>query len=312
MSEASASALPSGQQFELRRGATRAVVTEMGAGLRVFSVGGRSFLDTYEQDHMPVDGRGALLLPFPNRIADGKYVFRGEQYQLPINEVGPHHAIHGMTRWMNWRLVEQGEDRLTLALTLHAQPGYPFVLALQATYQLTENGLEMRTTARNIGADLLPYGAGHHPYFTVGSETIDADLLTLPARAYFHTDQRQIPMLPSVSVEGTLYDFRTPRDIGSTVMDTGFTDLARDADGYARVIFAAPAGTPRITLYMDAAYQYLQVFTGDTVQARERRRHGLAIEPYTCAANAYNNGLGLAVLEPGQSFSSVWGFEVAL
>ena len=57
-------------------------------------------------------------------------------------------------------------------------------------------------------------------------------------------------------------------------------------------------------MLLDRAYQFLQVFTGDSLPDQARR--AIAIEPCTCAPNAFNNGLGLRVLAPGQCFSSVW------
>jgi aldose 1-epimerase len=62
---------------------------------------------------------------------------------------------------------------------------------------------------------------------------------------------------------------------------------------------------------MDSNHQFLQVFTGDALPASAARR-SLAIEPYTCAANAFNNGLGLRVLQPGESFTTLWGITVSL
>ena len=60
---------------------------------------------------------------------------------------------------------------------------------------------------------------------------------------------------------------------------------------------------------MDAAYPYLQIFTGDTLPQPERRRTGLAVEPMTCAPDAFNSGEGLITLEPGQSHTAQWGIN---
>lgn len=304
--------LPSGAQYGIQLGALRAVVTEVGAGLRSFSVEGQEVLDTYGPDEMASSGRGQALLPWPGRIEDGRYVFHGTMYQLPLSEPAVHHAIHGLTRWANWRVVSHEAHSLTMELMLHAQNGYPFVLLLQERYALTARGLEVETVVRNLGALPLPYGAGHHPYFTVGTESINAAILRIPARSYFRATERSIPIVPPVSVEGTPFDFRTPHTIEETVLDTGYTDLLPDADGWTRVTVSAPAGHRSITVFMDAAHPFLQVFTGDTVGDVARRRKGVAIEPYTCASNAFNNGYGLRTLQPGASFVSVWGIAATL
>ncbi len=84
-----------------------------------------------------------------------------------------------------------------------------------------------------------------------------------------------------------------------------------DADGFARVKLTAPGESPQVTVFMDSNHQFLQVFTGDALPVADQRR-AIAIEPYTCAANAFNNGLGLRVLQPGESFTTLWGITVSV
>ena len=67
-----------------------------------------------------------------------------------------------------------------------------------------------------------------------------------------------------------------------------------------------PVPSACATLWMDVAYEYLMVFTGDTL-GPEARRRGLALEPMTCAPNALQSGDGLVVLEPGDSHRGKWG-----
>ena len=303
--------LPSGRQFEIRREDKRAVITEVGATLRAFEVGGREFLFTFSRNQMSQFSEGQVLIPFPNRINHGMYVFNGVTEQLPLSEPARQNAIHGLTRWMNWRAVRHEEDLVVMSLVLHAQDGYPFVLFLLETYELTSEGLRVQTDAQNIGSTALPYGHGHHPYLTVGTNLINPDILRLPAKSYFLTNDRLIPIPPAVSVAGTPFDFRTPHTIDDVRMDTGFTDLIFDEDGFARVKLAAPGESPHVTVFMDSNHRFLQVFTGDALPASAARR-SLAIEPYTCAANAFNNGLGLRVLQPGESFTTVWGIAASV
>jgi aldose 1-epimerase len=303
-------ALPSGQQFEIQRGELRAIITEVGAGLRSFSVGGHELLDTYEQHEMASGARGEVLLPWPGRVEDGEYAFGGTRQHLPLSEPALHNAIHGLTRWANWRPKLREAHRVVMELTLHPQPGYPFILRLEESYTLTEQGLEVQTTAQNKGNTTLPYGAGHHPYFTVGTDLVNNAILRVPACSYFRTNERMLPLLPPVSVEGTPFDFRTPHSIGDLVLDTGYADLIFE-DGWSSVTFSAPAGTPSISLTIDNTHLFLQLFSGDTLSESARRR-GLAIEPYTCAPNAFNNGLGLRTLQPGEAFASVWRLSAAV
>ena len=130
-----------------------------------------------------------------------------------------------------------------------------------------------------------------------------ASILRSPASTVLRSDDRGIPV-SSADVAGTPFDFRRPRAIGSTVLDHAFTDLERDAGGRAWVELSVPDG-PAVRLWVDAAYPYLMLFTGDTLPGGGRR--SLAVEPMTCAPNAFVSGDGLVVLEPGEAFEGSWG-----
>ena len=117
-------------------------------------------------------------------------------------------------------------------------------------------------------------------------------------------DERGIPV-GTAAVDGTDHDFREPRLIGSTKLDTAFTDLRRDTDGLARVELRDPEGDGALTLWVDESYPYLMIFTGDPLPDVNRR--SLAVEPMTCAPNAFRSGDGLLHLAPGESVTSAWG-----
>jgi aldose 1-epimerase len=297
---------PSGQQFALTFGDQRAVVTEVGAGLRTYTVDERDVIDGYREDEMCSIGRGQLLLPWPNRIEDGQYEFAGVRHQTPLTEPARHNALHGLTRWVNWTALERDADRVLMSLVLHPQEGYPFTLQLHADYRLSPTGLSVRTTATNVGTQPAPYGAGHHPYLTVG-RVIDEALLKLPALMRLEVNDRLIPTGRLLAVKETAYDFLEFRPIGSLSMDTAFATLVPDSDGLIRVHLQAPGGDPAVTLWMDPIYRFVMVYTPDSVGDAARRRRSLAIEPMTCAPNAFRSSDGLIVLQPGQSISASWG-----
>jgi aldose 1-epimerase len=298
---------PSGRQYPIVYGAQRAVVTEVGAGLRVYTLGGEDLIDGYPEEEMATVARGAPLLPWPNRLQDGRYDFGGLTHQTALTEPGKHNAIHGLTRWLNWSATEHAGDRVLMTLLLHPQEGYPFTLSLSIEYRLSDRGLSVTTTGSNAGTQPLPYGAGHHPYLRAGTGLIDSALLRVPALLRLEVDDRQIPTGRLIPVEGSPFDFLEPRPIGSTQLDTAFTSLLPGTDGLTRVELQAPSGGRQLTLWMDGAYRFLMVFTGDTIPQVDRRRRGLGIEPMTCAPNAFRSGDGLLVLQPGQSATSKWG-----
>src|SRR6476620_9275361 len=94
---------PSGAQHELAAGSHRATVVEVGAALREYAVDEREVVEPFDVAGMADGAHGAVLVPWPNRIADGRYVFDGVEHQLSLTEPAKHNAIHGLLRWVQWR-----------------------------------------------------------------------------------------------------------------------------------------------------------------------------------------------------------------
>src|SRR5262245_28873625 len=107
---------PSGAQYDIIFGDQSVTVVEVGAGLREYCIDGRPVLDAFAADESADGGRGQPLLPWPNRILDGQYDFGGQTLQLPIEEVERHNAMHGLTRWRNWSLLQHTPDQVRLGL----------------------------------------------------------------------------------------------------------------------------------------------------------------------------------------------------
>jgi aldose 1-epimerase len=299
-----------GAQFEIAAGDYRATITELGAGLRALSRNGQHVVTAYDADELPPAGAGQLLAPWPNRIDGGRYSFGGSSYQLDLSEPTRQTAIHGLTRWASWRAARQAADEVELTLDLLGRSGYPFCLKLTAAYRLTaEDGLEVTVTARNAGSHPAPFGTGSHPYLRAGSDGIDAWQLQLPAARWQPCDDRGIPVGGPVDVTGSEYDFRAGRAIAATALDHAFTGLATDADGRAWAVLAGPDA--EVALWAGPGYGWLQVFTGDALGAKARRR-AVAIEPMTCPANAFVTGTDLLVLQPGSSVTQRWGVRATI
>lgn len=274
---------------------------EVGGGLRSYAVDGRDLLDGYPADAMCTSGRGQVLIPWPNRLDGGRYEFDGRSHQLPLTEPEHGNAIHGLVQWSDWSVAEREADRVVVEHALRPQPGYPFEVSLRIEYALSSGGLTVRTRATSVGV-VCPYGAGAHPYLTLGTRTVDPVELRIPAARLVRTDARGIPT-DAVPVDGTEFDFRRPRPIGGTKLDNAFTDLERDADGMARVELRS--GETGIDVWMDDTYRYVTLYTGDPRPDVNRR--SIAVEPMTCPANAFRSGEALIRLEPGRSFTSTWG-----
>lgn len=300
-------ASPAGEQYGIGHGRHRVVVTEVGATLRSYTVDGVSVVDGFGAVDMCSAGRGQVLAPWPNRLGDGRYTIDGRTGRAAWDEPERRNAIHGLVRWLPWRLVSQAQNVVTLACTLFAQPAYPWRIDIVLEYRLGRGGLVVTaevTTAEDVPA---PFGLGFHPYLTLGAPTIDTARLTVPARRCLVTDDRGLPTGDTL-VAGSELDFTSGRRIGPTRLDIAYTDLARD-DGEARVELDDPETGRGVTVWMDEGFRYVMVYTADSVEPVGRRRRSIAVEPMTCPPDALRSGVDLVRLEPGTAWRARWGIR---
>jgi aldose 1-epimerase len=296
---------PTGEQFTIRAGRSTAVVTEIGAGLRSLRLGDRELVMEFPEAEVPPGACGELLMPWPNRVRDGRYTFEGVTQQLEITEPPRQNAIHGLSRALPWSVDAKSDSSVRLALRLEPAPGYPHTLDLTAEYSLAESGeLAISVTAVNAGVSTAPYGIGSHSYLKVeGGLDSGSAVLELPAGLWTTVDERMIPLC-DVAVAGTPYDFREPRSLEGVVLDTAYGELRRDADCNVRV--ALGRGAEGVTMWFGPGLEWVQLFTGDPLEGPYHRA-AVAVEPMSCPPDAFNSGKGLIKLAPGDSVTHEWG-----
>jgi aldose 1-epimerase len=297
----------SGTHYGLTAGDYHATIASVGASLRTLEHKGRPLVVAFDADEVRPAYRGATLAPWPNRVVDGRYTFAGREQQLPLTEPARGHALHGLASWLDFGAVDRSGSSVTMAATIEAQAGYPHRIDIAVVFDLDEDGLHTTITATNSGRDAAPWGTGPHPYLVAGSGRVDDWTLTLPADTVLTvTDDRLIPIANAdVATEaGGVFDFRTPRVIGDTFIDHAFTGLARDASGIASVTVRSQDGTGT-EMSWDAACPWVQVHTADN-SGSDAHRAGLAVEPMTCPPDAFNSGVDLIVLDPGESATAGW------
>lgn len=296
---------PSGDQYEIAAAGYTAVVTEGGAALRTLTHHGRDLVDGFGEDEMSTGCRGQLLMPWPNRIRDGRYSFGGHEHQLGLTDPGHHNASHGLARWASWTVEEHTGTTVSLVHRVLAQSGYPWALDLHVLYDLSADGLVVTQTATNLSPEPAPYASGAHPYLRVGDGIEDLEL-TLPARTRVLVDDRLLPT-GTEPVSGE-HDFTAGRRIGDLRLDTAFGDVEH-VDGRATVTLRDPATSRGVVLWLDEHHHWLQVFTPPA----DGPRPGIAVEPMTAPADAFNSGTDLVTLAPagtpGDELSVSWGIH---
>jgi aldose 1-epimerase len=290
-----------GKQFTIKAGKHEVTAVEVGGGLRRYTHDGVDVLAPYGEQELPPSSSGAVLMPWPNRLRGGQYPFGGRRYQVPITEVPPGNANHGLARWVRWAPVAIDSAAVTLACDIVPQTGWPFEIRAEVTYALhPEHGLAVTAVARNHGVTPAPFGAGFHPYLSVRGHVLDEVTVHLPAKQRLVTDEAQLPVGVQ-EVAKTPYDLRRAHRLRTLRLDDAFTELST-VDGRGAVEVLTHSGGAQ--LWFDAAFGYLQVYTHEHLGGGAP---AVAIEPMTCPADAFNSGAGLIVLEPGQVWTGTWG-----
>ncbi|WJL96552.1 aldose 1-epimerase family protein [Microbacterium sp. ET2] len=302
----------SGTQHSLRAGDYEACIASVGATLRCLTFRGRDLVVPFGADEVRPSYRGATLAPWPNRVVDGIYTFRGVQRRVALTEPARGHALHGLGSWLDFEAIDKGPSHVTLAATIVAQTGYPWELGVETTFQLSAEGLAQTVRVRNHSDETAPWGTGPHPYLVAGPGLVDEWTLELPADDVLTvTDDRLIPVsLEHVETAGAeRFDFRRARRIGQVELDHAYTGFTRDEDGFATVRVTSEDGTG-VAMTWNTACAWAQIHTADKPD-KAVSRLGLAVEPMTCAPDAFNAGrydfdAGLIELAPGASSEASW------
>ncbi len=266
----------------------QATIVSEGAGLASLTYQGNDLVLPHPPTETPDGYSGKLLLPWPNRVAGGQYQWGEKTQQLEINEPARSAALHGLVAHEDWHLTDSSPSHVTFETKVGPAAGYPFHLLATATYSLSaDEGLTLTVTTENIGDEAAPYGASFHPYLTCGVPA-DECTISLPAQSVAEVDVNLTPT--GVVAVSDLLDLRGEAHLRGRQLDHAFTGLP---EGQWSVTLADPASGRGVEMRSSA--RWAQVFLGDVFE-----RMGVAVEPMTCPPDAFNSGVDLIVLQPGE------------
>lgn len=250
----------------------------------------------------PLPAANFHMIPYSNRIRDGRFTFNGEQIQL---ENGETHAIHGALRKLRWRTISVDTQSLACEFDSRTDSpiNWPWPILARIEQKVSGNVLSSKITIRNLGDSDMPVGTGWHPYF-VRNIGQSGPVLTLPVESIFPDEAGDcLPDGAPVALPAEL-DFRAPRPL--------------DADQRIDCCLAGLSGACHIhwqdagiELVMAAseACRFLVLFNPDMPH--------FAVEPVTNANDAFNletSGIhaGSSTLKAGEEFTVSMNLEVRL
>ncbi|KAA3614662.1 MAG: hypothetical protein D8M58_09385 [Calditrichaeota bacterium] len=249
--------------------------------------------------------KGARLIPFPNRVADGKYEFEGSVFQLACNEKGLNNALHGFLFDKEFTIenVEESESRAKVELVYDYSgniTGYPFPFKAKIIYSLSEkDGFTCSTMVKNTGDSRMPFGDGFHPFFTFHSK-VDDLWLKLPVDQKIIINEQMVPTGERIDYK----NFHKLSPIGLSEFDSCFS--VQSGEQILSTELYNPGSEATIRLWQETGpdkYNYLQIYIPP-------HRNSIAIEPVTSNVNAFNNKEGLIVLEQDQHFEAKYGIQL--
>jgi len=247
--------------------------------------------------------KSCKLSPFACRVNKAKYRF-GEKIYIIEKFLLNGDAIHGLLYAADFVIINQEANQEYARVTLlhhykATDKGYPFYFDCIITYELKKNNLLTLTTQIiNKSDGLIPVQDGWHPYFTFGS-SINELQLEFQSKEILEFNNELIPT-------GNLlaYDkFCSLKKIEHTVFDNCFTvnfsecqPLCVVRDTYKKI---------QLEIYPGKGYPYLQIYTPS-------HRNSISIENLSAAPDAFNNGLGLVVLQPAEKAVFETSFKISL
>ena len=226
------------------------------------------------------------LVPFSNRIADGRFNWLGKAMALPPNApaVDARHPLHGYGWLAAWDVADAQADRTRL---VHAyQDGvWPWPYRAQLDYGLDAEGLTARLALTNTGDEPMPAGLGFHPYFPRTRTTRYRGL----HRGEWQSGEDPIPA--TLDACGEAIDWWEGQPVATRSVDTVYTGregmLEIDWPDRAMALTIAPSpGLPCTTLYVPHDADWF------------------CVEPVSHATDAVNphpGGEAMAALDPGDT-----------
>ena len=233
------------------------------------------------------------LVPYSNRIGDGRFGFAGVNHALRRNAAISPHPLHGLGWLRPWTVATVAPRSVTLTITHDSRgdndPEWPWSFGATQTIELDDAGLRLTLALTNHDRRAMPAGIGLHPFFPKSPGMA----LQFEAAAVWRNDARMLPQeRASVPPE---WNFGIRRPVAALAVDNCFAGWSKSA----RLTW--PERGWGLRLAASDTFGYLVVFTSPA-------KESIAIEPVSHANNALNlaatrDDTGLVILAPGATLT---------
>lgn len=234
----------------------------------------------------------SILFPFANRIKNGAFTFNDVNYQLACNEVEKNNALHGLVYNKIFSCEHQEVSASHAAVTLSytgngLQQGFPFKYRIKLNYTLNNQGLQLAVQIDNVDTQPFPFTVGWHPYFL--SESLENSSINFDSVVTYKTDEQQI-------ITDTIpWNQEMPWLLNEKQLDDCYALRTHVIDFYT------PAY--KLSMISSAPKNFLQLYT-------PQQPNVIAIEPMTGITDCFNNGIGLQILHPKDTFRVQWDVSI--
>lgn len=236
--------------------------------------------------------KSAKLSPFVCRMAEGKFEWKEDAYLVEKCFLGKH-AIHGIVYDAVYQIQSTRADGNSACVEMfYAYPGYekgyPFPYLIQLLWKLEQgNKLSITTTITNASPLAIPISDGWHPYFTLG-DSVDNYTLQFDSNQQVAFDSELIPTGALIKDER----FTKGHSLKELFLDNCF--LLDPEVSNPKCILS----NKNLQLIIEPSinYPYMQFYTPDD-------RKKIAIENLSSAPDAFNNKMGLQILEPQETIN---------
>lgn len=287
------------------RGMVRANIDRVGASLNSAEVAGEAVVPGWKSDTPRPFCAGVTLAPWPNRIRDGKWPWQGRELQLEISEPGRQTALHGLVSDTLWDVVEHDESSVTLSTTVDPTAGYPFSLEMAVTYRLNDEGVDCTIDIRNVGDALAPVAIGFHPFLCLGDRPVRSLTLDSPVEKVVAVDERLLP----IGLEDSSHARHNPA--GGVMLHDAQFDTGFQLEGSGKHVTRLTADDgASVQLWQSPELGWIQFFLTDDFPGPHGFHSALAVEPMSAPADAFNSGIDVWHLEPGEAAQASWGIRL--